>query len=153
MKYQFISFLYKKNGQKLYSLCPILSYLQLGGEKCLLFTSKLADQGVWKALFISVVSTNTHNIAYAHVCRPCYLLCCISMHQWCRVVCSSISSTTPPSLPSPAQCIWHSTIHYSWGLCLIRSISVSGQLPTCPSLNSTTVNWQQLKVNFGLGEG
>ena len=61
--------LQKKNGQKFYSLCPILSHLQLGGEKCLLFTSKLANQGVRKALFISVVSTNTHDTAYAHVCR------------------------------------------------------------------------------------
>ena len=34
-----------------------------------------------------------------------------------------------------------------------RSISVSGQLPTYPSPNSTTVNWQQVKVNVGLGEG
>ena len=33
------------------------------------------------------------------------------------------------------------------------SISVSGQLPTYPSPNSTTVNWQQVKVNVGLGEG
>ena len=33
------------------------------------------------------------------------------------------------------------------------SISVSGQLPTHPSPNSTTVNWQQVKVNVGLGEG
>ena len=33
------------------------------------------------------------------------------------------------------------------------SISVSEQLPTYPSPNSATVNWQQLKVNVGLGEG
>ena len=33
------------------------------------------------------------------------------------------------------------------------SISVSRQLPTYPSPNSTTVNWQQVKVNVGLGEG
>ena len=33
------------------------------------------------------------------------------------------------------------------------SISVSGQLPTYPSPNSTKVNWQQVKVNVGLGEG
>ena len=36
---------------------------------------------------------------------------------------------------------------------LSESISVSGQLPTYPSPNSTTVNWQQVKVNVGLGEG
>ena len=35
----------------------------------------------------------------------------------------------------------------------LGSISVSGQLPTYPSPNSTTVNWWQLKVNVGLGEG
>ena len=35
----------------------------------------------------------------------------------------------------------------------VGSISVSGQLPTHPSPNSTTVNWQQVKVNVGLGEG
>ena len=33
------------------------------------------------------------------------------------------------------------------------SISVSGQLPTYPSPNSTTVTWQQVKANVGLGEG
>ena len=38
-------------------------------------------------------------------------------------------------------------------LCQTGSISVSGQLPTYPSPNSTTVNWQQVKVNVGLGEG
>ena len=27
------------------------------------------------------------------------------------------------------------------------------QLPTYPSPNLTTVNWQQLKVDVGLGEG
>ena len=35
----------------------------------------------------------------------------------------------------------------------VGSISVSGQLPTYPSLNSTTVNWQRVKVNVGLREG
>ena len=35
----------------------------------------------------------------------------------------------------------------------LGSISVSGQLPTYPSPNSTTVNWQQVRVNVGLGEG
>ena len=33
------------------------------------------------------------------------------------------------------------------------SISVSGQLPTYPSPNSTIVNWWQVTVNVGLGEG
>ena len=33
------------------------------------------------------------------------------------------------------------------------SISVSGQLPTYPSPNPTTVSWQQFRVNVGLGEG
>ena len=36
---------------------------------------------------------------------------------------------------------------------ILGSILVSGQLPTYPSPNSTTVNWQQVKVNVGLGEG
>ena len=36
---------------------------------------------------------------------------------------------------------------------LIGSISVSGQLSTYPSPNSTTVNLQQVKINVGLGEG
>ena len=35
----------------------------------------------------------------------------------------------------------------------LGSISVSGQLLTYPSPNSTTVNWQQVKVNVELGEG
>ena len=35
----------------------------------------------------------------------------------------------------------------------LGSISVYGQLPTYPSPNSTTVNWQQVRVNVGLGEG
>ena len=35
----------------------------------------------------------------------------------------------------------------------LGSISVSGQLPTYPSPNPTTVNWQQFKVNVGLGDG
>ena len=33
------------------------------------------------------------------------------------------------------------------------SILVSEQLPTYPSPTSTTVNWQQVKVDVGLGEG
>ena len=40
-----------------------------------------------------------------------------------------------------------------WVVKFFGSISVSGQLPTYPSPNSTTVNWQQVKVNAGLGEG
>ena len=35
----------------------------------------------------------------------------------------------------------------------LGSISVSGQLLTYPFPNSTTVNWQQVKVNVELGEG
>ena len=35
----------------------------------------------------------------------------------------------------------------------VGSISVSGQLPTYPSPNSTIVNWWQVTVNVGLGEG
>ena len=42
------------------------------------------------------------------------------------------------------------TLFFYW---IFRSISVSGQLPTHPSPNPTTVNWQQVKVNVGLGEG
>ena len=34
----------------------------------------------------------------------------------------------------------------------LGSISVSGQLPTYPSPNST-VNWRKFKINVGLGEG
>ena len=101
-KYQFISFLYKKNGQKLYSLCPILSHLQLGGEKCLLFTSKLANQGVRKALFISVVSTNTYDTAYAHVFRPLlspllHLNASLSGAEWS----GQASVVQSPPLPCP----------------------------------------------------
>ena len=40
-----------------------------------------------------------------------------------------------------------------WVVKFFGLISVSGQLPTYPSPNSTTVNWQQVKVNAGLGEG
>ena len=45
---------------------------------------------------------------------------------------------------------------WSAALCGVKvfgSKSVSGQLPTYPSPNSTTVNWQQVKVNVGLGKG
>ena len=94
--------LQKKNGQKLYSLCPILSHLQLGGEKCLLFTSKLANQGVRKALFISVVSTNTYDTAYAHVFRPLlspllHLNASLSGAEWS----GQASVVQSPPLPSP----------------------------------------------------
>ena len=34
-----------------------------------------------------------------------------------------------------------------------RNVSVSGQLPTYSSPNSTIVNWWQVTVNVGLGEG
>ena len=36
---------------------------------------------------------------------------------------------------------------------ILGSISVSSWLPTYPSPNSTTVNWQQVNVNVGLGRG
>ena len=98
----FLSFT-KKNGQKFYSLCPILSHLQLGGEKCLLFTSKLANRGVQKALFISVVSTNTYDTAYAHVFRPLlspllHLNASLSGAEWS----GQASVVQSPPLPSPA---------------------------------------------------
>ena len=45
------------------------------------------------------------------------------------------------------------SIMCQWDVRDVGSISVSGQLPTYPSPNSTTVNWQQVKVNVGFGEG
>ena len=67
--------------------------------------------------------------------EPCYLLRCISIHPLVvqsGLVWSSISSTT--LLPFPAQCIWHLTILYSWGLYLISS----RRKPGCQSCNHVT---------------
>ena len=54
----------------------------------------------------------------------------------------------PPKLPSTLLLVRHSS-----GQPKLGSISVSGQLPTYPSPNPTTVYWWQVRVNVGLGEG
>ena len=69
----------------------------------MLFTSKLANQGVRKALFISVVSTNTYDTAYAHVFRPLlspllHLNASLSGAEWS----GQASVVQSPPLPSPA---------------------------------------------------
>ena len=69
----------------------------------MLFTSKLANQGVRKALFISVVSTNTYDTAYAHVFRPLlspllHLNASLSGAEWS----GQASVVQSPPLPCPA---------------------------------------------------
>ena len=69
----------------------------------MLFTSKLANQGVQKALFISVVSTNTYDTAYAHVFRPLlspllHLNASLSGAEWS----GQASVAQSPPLPCPA---------------------------------------------------
>ena len=68
----------------------------------MLFTSKLANQGVRKALFISVVSTNTYDTAYAHVFRPLlspllHLNASLSGAEWS----GQASVVQSPPLPCP----------------------------------------------------
>ena len=78
----------------------------------MLFTSKLANQGVRKALFISVVSTNTYDTAYAHVFRPLlspllHLNASLSGAEWSGQ--ASVVQFSP--LPSPAlPCPMHLTL-------------------------------------------
>ena len=74
----------------------------------MLFTSKLANQGVRKALFINVVSTNTYDTAYAHVFRPLlspllHLNASLSGAEWSGQASVVQSPPLPsPPLPSPA---------------------------------------------------
>lgn len=112
-----------------------MSHLQLGGEKCFLFTSKLANQGVRKRYLLVWYLLILMTLHMPMFVEPCYLLCYISIHPLVvqsGLVWSSISSTT--LLPFPAQCIWHLTILYSWGLYLISS----RRKPGCQSCNHVT---------------
>ena len=92
----------QKNGQKFYSLCPILSHLQLGGEKCLLFTSKLANQGVRKRYLLVWYLLILMTLHMPMFVEPCYLLCYISIHPLVvqsGLVWSGQASVVQPSSP------------------------------------------------------